>query len=73
MPSTPKSKNTRSVSKQQEKTRLPSPPHDDQETQNSYTLSSEPAIQRMQRELVLLQETIKKQNEQKLEQKTRSF
>ena len=28
-----------------------------------YTLSSEPAIQRMQRELVLLRETITKQNE----------
>ena len=33
--------------------------HDDQKTQTSYTLSSEPAIQRMQRELVLLRETIK--------------
>ena len=54
MPSTPKPKNTRSTSKQQEKTRLPSPPHDDQETQTSSTLSSEPSIQRMQRELVLL-------------------
>ena len=63
IPSTPKSKNTRSTSKQQEKPRLPSPPHDDQETQTSYTLSSEPAIQRMQCELVLLRETITKQNE----------
>ena len=52
MPSSPKSKNTRSASKQQEKLRLPSPPHDDQETQTSYTLSNEPTIQRMQRELV---------------------
>ena len=48
MPSTPKSKNTRYTSKQQEKPRLPSPPHDGQETQTSYTLSSEPAIQGMQ-------------------------
>ena len=63
MPSTPKFKNTRSASKQQEKPRLPLPPHDDQETQNSYTLSSELAIQRMQREVVLLRETITKQNE----------
>ena len=58
MPSNPKSKNTRSTSKQQEKPRVPPPPHDDQETQISYTL-----IQRMQRELVLLREAIKKQNE----------
>ena len=58
MPSNPKSKNTRSTSKQQEKPRVPSPPHDDQETQISYML-----IQRMQRELVLLRETITKQNE----------
>ena len=63
MRSTPKSKNTRSASKQQEKPRLPSPTHDDQETQTSYTLPGEPAIQRMQRELVLLRETITKQNE----------
>ena len=63
MPSTPKSKNTRSTSKQQEKSRLPLPPHDDQETQTSYTLSNEPTIQRMQRELVLLRETITEQNE----------
>ena len=63
MRSTPKSKNTRSASKQQEEPRLPSPPHDDQETQTSYTLPSEHAIQRMQRELVLLRETITKQNE----------
>ena len=63
MPSTPKFKNTRSASKQPEKPRLPLPPHDDQETQNSYTLSSELAIQRMQREVVLLRETITKQNE----------
>ena len=41
MPSTPKSKNTRSASKQQEKPCLPSPLPDDQETQNSYTLPSE--------------------------------
>ena len=34
--------------------------HDDQKTQTSYTLSSEPAIQRMQHELVLLRETITK-------------
>ena len=52
MPSSPKSKNTRSTSKQQEKLRLPSPPHDDQETQTGYTLPNEPTIQRMQRELV---------------------
>ena len=63
MPSTPKSKSTRSPSKQQEKPRLSSPPHDDQETQTSHTSSSEPAIQRMQRELVLLRETITQQNE----------
>ena len=66
MPSTPKSKNTRSASKQQEKPHLPSLPHDDQETQTSYTLSSEPAIQRMQRDLVLLRETITKQNEKNI-------
>ena len=63
MPSTPQSKNSKSASKQQEKPHLPSPSHDDQETQTNYTLSSEPAIQRMQRELVLLRETITKQNE----------
>ena len=63
MPSTLKSKNTRSTSKQQEKRRLPPPPHDDQETQTSYTLSSEPVIQRMQQELILLRETSTKQNE----------
>ena len=63
MPSTPQSKNTKSASKQQEKPHLPSPLHDDQETQTNYTLSSEPAIQRMQRELVLLRETITKQKE----------
>ena len=34
--------------------------HDDQKAQTSYTLSSEPAIQRMQHELVLLRETITK-------------
>ena len=44
MTSTPKPKNTRSTSKLQEKTRLLSPPHDDQETQTSSTLSIEPAI-----------------------------
>ena len=37
--------------------------HDDQKTQTSYMLSSEPAIQRMQRELVLLRETITKHTE----------
>ena len=63
MPSNPKSKNTRSTSKQQEKPCLPLPPHDDQKTQTSYTLSSEPSIQRMQHELVLLRETITKQDE----------
>ena len=63
MPSDPKSKNTRSTSKQQEKPCLPLPPHDDQKTQTSYTLSSEPSIQRMQHELVLLRETITKQDE----------
>ena len=75
MPSTPKSKNSRYVPKQQEKPRLPSPPHDDQETQTSYTLSSEPAIQRMQRELVSQRETITKQNEKikSLEQKLDHF
>ena len=75
MPSTPKSKNSRYVPKQQEKPRLPSPPHDDQETQTSYTLSSEPAIQRMQRELVSQRETIRKQNEKikSLEQKLDHF
>ena len=61
MPSTPKSNNTRFTSKQPEKPHLPLPPHDDQETQTIYTLSSEPVIQRMQCELVLLQETITKQ------------
>ena len=63
MPSNPKSKNTRSTSKQQEKPCLPLPPHEDQKTQTSYTLSSEPSIQRMQHELVLLRETITKQDE----------
>ena len=63
MPSTPKSKNTRYTWKQQEKPRLPPPPHDGQETSTSYTLSREPAIQGTQRELVLLRETITKQNE----------
>ena len=52
MPSSPKSKNTRSKSKKQEKLRLPSPLHDDQETQTSYTLSNELMIQRLRRELV---------------------
>ena len=75
MPSTPKSKNSRSVSKQQEKPCLPSSPHDDQESQTSYTLSSEPVIQRMQCVLVLLWETITKQNEKitSLEQKLGHF
>ena len=59
----PKSKNTSSTSKQQEKPRLPPQTHDDQETQTSCTLSSKPVIQRMQRELVSLRETITKQNE----------
>ena len=62
MPSTPKSKN-RSPSKQQEKPHFPLPPHDDKDIHTSYTLSSEPAIQRMQRELILLRETITTQNE----------
>ena len=50
MLSIPKSKNTRSTSKQQEKSRLPL--HDNQEIQTSYMLSSEFMIQRMQSELV---------------------
>ena len=59
----PKSKSTSSTSKQQEKPRLPPQTYDDQETQTSCTLSSKPVIQRMQRELVSLRETITKQNE----------
>ena len=62
MSSNPESKNTRSTSKQQEKPCLQSPLNDNQETQTSYTLPSEPSIQNMQRELVLLRETITKQN-----------
>ena len=56
----PKSKNTNSASKQQEKPRLPPQTHDDQETQTSCTLSSKPVIQKMQRELVSLRKTITK-------------
>ena len=74
MSSTPKSKNT-STSRQQEKPRLLSPPYYDQETQTSYMLSSKPAIQRMERELVSLRETITKQNEKikSLERKLQSW
>ena len=50
MSSTPKSKRTGSTSKQQEKAHLQSSPHDDHKTQTSCKLSSEPAIQRMQRD-----------------------
>ena len=58
MPSTAQSKNIRSVSKQQEIQRFPL--HDDHETKTNYTLSNEPVIQRMQRKLVLMQQTITK-------------
>ena len=61
MASTSQSKNTRFTSKQQEKQRLPL--HDEQETETSYTLPSEPVIQKVQLELDLLRETITKQNQ----------
>ena len=61
MASTSQSENIRFTSKQQEKQRLPL--HDEQETESSYTLPREPVIQKMQRELDLLRETITKQNQ----------